>query len=180
MRIIGGKYRGKKLFSPEGKAVRPTSDRAREAIFNILYSHIDAAYEDLNLADIFAGTGAFGLEAISRGFKSVTFVDLDTKNVVRNAKMFAAEQQKINIIKANAENLPKVRQHFDMVFMDAPYAKGLTEKVLTQLIEKDWLNENGVCIVEIRHDEKIDIPDIFEITDERIYGLARILFLRKK
>ena len=180
MRIIGGKYRGKKLFSPEGKAVRPTSDRAREAIFNILYSHIDAAYEDLNLADIFAGTGAFGLEAISRGFKSVTFVDLDTKNVVRNAKMFAAEQQKINIIKANAENLPRVRQHFDMVFMDAPYAKGLTDKVLTQLIEKDWLNENGVCIVEIRHDEKIDIPDIFEITDERIYGLSRILFLRKK
>ena len=94
--------------------------------------------------------------------------------------MFAAEQQKINIIKANAENLPRVRQHFDMVFMDAPYAKGLTDKVLAQLIEKDWLKEGAICIVEMRQDEKIDIPDIFEITDERIYGLARILFLRKK
>ena len=90
MRIIGGKYRSKKLLTPEVKDVRPTTDRAREAIFNILYSHINEPYENMDMADIFAGTGAFGLEALSRGFKSATFVDIDTKAVERNAKMFVA------------------------------------------------------------------------------------------
>lgn len=180
MRIIGGKYRGKKLWSPEGKSVRPTADRAREAVFNILYSHLGEAYENLDMADIFAGTGAFGLEAISRGFKSATLVDMDIKNAERNAKMFAAEQDKLHLMRANAENLPRVRQKFHLVFMDAPYAKGLSDKVLRQLIDKGWLHDGAVCIVEIRHDEKIDVPEEFELVDSRIYGLAKILFLSKK
>jgi 16S rRNA (guanine966-N2)-methyltransferase len=180
MRIIGGKYRGKKLWSPEGKAVRPTADRAREAVFNILYSHLGEAYENFDMADIFAGTGAFGLEAISRGFKSATLVDIDIKNAERNAKMFTAEQSKIYLLRASAENLPRLRRKFHLVFMDAPYNKGLTDKVLVQLIAKDWLHDGAVCIVEIRNDEKIVIPEEFEVVDSRVYGLARILFLSKK
>ena len=165
MRIIGGKYRGKKLWAPVGKDVRPTAERAREAVFNILYSHLNTE---------------FGLEAISRGFKSVTFVDKDVTAVTRNAKMFPAEQEKINIIKADALNLPRLRRRFDMVFMDAPYAKGLTEQVLAQVVAKQWLAENAICIAEVRSDEKIVIPDTLELIDERLYGLARILFLREK
>jgi len=180
MRIIGGKYRGKKLWAPVGKDVRPTAERAREAVFNILYSHLNTEYASLSVADIFAGTGAFGLEAISRGFKSVTFVDKDVTAVTRNAKMFPAEQEKINIIKADALNLPRLRRRFDMVFMDAPYAKGLTEQVLVQVVAKQWLAENAICIAEVRSDEKIVIPDTLELIDERLYGLARILFLREK
>ena len=180
MRIIGGKYRGKKLWSPEGKTVRPTADRAREAVFNILYSHLGEVYENLDMADIFAGTGAFGLEAISRGFRSVTLVDINIKNAERNAKMFGQEQDKIHLLRANAENLPRLQRKFHLIFMDAPYAKGLTEKVLSQLIIKDWLHDGAVCIVEIRNDEKIVVPEEFDVVDARVYGLARILFLSKK
>ena len=171
MRIVAGQYRGKKLWTPEGKEVRPTSERAREAIFNILNSH---------LADIFAGTGAFGLEALSRGAASVTLVDKDTSLAAKNAKMFVKEQAKIKLIKADALNLPHLRDKFNMVFMDAPYAKGLTEEVLKQLLEKDWLEPNSLCIVEIKKDEHIDIPQKYELLDERVYGLARILFLDPK
>ena len=180
MRIIGGKYRGKKLWSPEGKSVRPTADRAREAVFNILYSHLGEAYENLDMADIFAGTGAFGLEAISRGFKSATLVDINIKNAERNAKMFPAEQDKIHLVRADAENLPRLKRKFHLVFMDAPYNKGLSDVVLVQLISKDWLHDGAVCIVEIRNDEKIVVPEELEVVDSRVYGLARILFLSKK
>jgi len=180
MRIIGGKYRGKKLWTPEGKSVRPTAERAREAIFNILYSHLGDAFADLDMADIFAGTGAFALEALSRGFKSVTLVDINTKTLERNAKMFTSEQEKISIIKANAENLPCLRKQFDLIFMDAPYARGLTSKVLGQLLVKNWLKDNALCIAEVRNNEEIEIPDDFDLVDSRIYGLAKVLFLQKK
>lgn len=180
MRIIGGKYRGKKLWAPEGKKVRPTAERAREAIFNILFSHLDEAYENLDMADVFAGTGAFGLEALSRGFKSATFVDMDTKTVERNAKMFAAEQAKIKIIRANAVNLPRLYEKFQLVFIDAPYAQGLSEKVLAELVVKNWLDERALCIVETRADELITWPAQFELVDKRVYGLAQILFLQYK
>lgn len=180
MRIVGGKYRGKKLWAPDGKNVRPTSERAREAIFNILYSHLGGEYENLSLLDVFAGTGAFGLEAISRGFKQVTFVDTDITAVAKNIKMFTAESENLNVIKADATHLPKARKKYDMVFADAPYSLGLTPKALQQLAKQGWLKEKALCIVEIRQDEKWLLPEEFELIDERIYGLARVLFLRFK
>lgn len=180
MRIVGGKYRGKKLWSPEGKNVRPTSERAREALFNILYSHIGGDYSDMSLLDVFAGTGAFGLEAVSRGFKEVTFIDIDTVPLQKNVKMFTAESSKLNVIRADATRMPKARKTYDIVFMDAPYALGLTQKALQQLIVQGWLKEQTLCIVEVRHDEELVLPECFELLDERIYGLAKVLFLRQK
>ncbi len=178
MRIVGGKYRGKKLWTPEGKEVRPTSERAREAIFNILYSKLGGDYADLNLLDIFCGTGAFGFEALSRGFGYVTFADIDTVPVNKNAKLFAAEKERFDIIKTDATRLPRARRKYDMVFMDAPYAKGLTEQTLAQLLMQDWLSKQAICIVEVRNDERFLLPEVFKLLDERIYGLARVLFLR--
>ena len=180
MRIVAGQYRGKKLWTPEGKEVRPTSERAREAIFNILNSHLGSDYSAVRLADIFAGTGAFGLEALSRGAAMVTLVDKDASLAAKNAKMFFKEQAIIMLVKADALNLPRLHYKFNMVFMDAPYSKGLTEVVLKQLIEKDWFEQNSLCIVEIKKDEHIDIPQEYELLDERVYGLARILFLEPK
>ena len=180
MRIIAGKYRGKKLFSPENKDVRPTSDRARESIFNILNSRFSADYSRYNLLDIYAGTGAFGFEALSRGVANVTFVDKNTENIQKNAKLFPNEQNKINILKADATNLSKINKTFNLIFMDAPYSQGLTEKTLQQLIQKDWLSENALCIVETQKNEEVIIPEEFEIIDERIYGIAKILFICKK
>lgn len=180
MRIVGGKYRGKKLWAPEGKNVRPTSERTREAIFNILYSNFNGEYDNLSLLDVFAGTGAFGLEAISRGFKQVAFVDIDTTAVLKNIKMFTQESEKISVLKADATRLSKARQKFDMVFMDAPYALDLTQKTLQRLRTQEWLKENALCIAEIRKDENWVLPEDFELIDERIYGLAKVLFLKLK
>ena len=177
MRIVGGKYRGKKLWAPEGKNVRPTSERAREAIFNILYSHLGGDYTNMALADIFCGTGAFGFEALSRGFSQITFVDLDTIPVQKNAELFSKEKDKFSIMRADASRLPQARKKFDIVFMDAPYAKGLSEKALQQLVKQKWLKENCLCIVEIRDDEVWQISEEFKLIDERQYGLARVLFL---
>lgn len=180
MRIVAGKYRGKKLRTPEGKEVRPTSERAREAVFNILNSRFGSDYSDIRLADIFAGTGAFGLEAISRGAAAVVLVDKDITLAAKNAKMFDKEQDKIKVLRADALNLPRMYAKFNMVYTDAPYAQGLTEEVLRQLIAKEWLAENALCIVEIRQDEHIDIPSEYDVIDERVYGLARLLFLEYK
>lgn len=180
MRIVGGKYRGKKLWAPEGKNVRPTSERAREAVFNILYSRLGGKYEDFCLLDVFAGTGAFGLEAMSRGFKQVTFVDIDTIPVLKNIKMFPQESAKLSVIKGDATRLSRARQKYDIVFMDAPYALDLTQKVLLQLLNQGWLKENTLCIAEIRQDENWEIPPEFELADERSYGLAKVLFLKIK
>lgn len=180
MRIVAGQYRGKKLWTPEGKNVRPTSERAREAIFNILNSHLGSDYSSIRLADIFTGTGAFGLEAISRGAQFVALVDKDISLAQKNAKMFSKEQDKIKIIKANALNLPRVSTKFNLVYMDAPYAQGLTEEVLKQLLIKNWLSENSLCIVEIRQDEQLNIPPEYQVLDERVYGLAKIIFLDPK
>jgi len=178
MRIVAGKYRGKKLFSPKNDNVRPTSERAREALFNILNSRLGGDYSDFDLLDIFAGTGAFGFEGLSRGMRSVTFVDINTELVKKNAAMFAGEKEKIKIIQSDAANLPRTVKKYNFVFSDAPYDKGLSEKALSELVKKSWLAEGAICIIEVRHSEQIVIPDGFEQFDERIYGQAKVVFLK--
>ena len=96
----------------------------------------------------------------------------------KNAKLFAAEKERFNVIKADAMRLPQAYRKYDMVFMDAPYAKGQTEQALTQLLMQNWLGKQAVCIVEVRNDERFLLPEVFELLDERVYGLARVLFLR--
>ena len=96
MRIIGGKYRGKKLFSPVSENVRPTSDKAREALFNILRNRLGGNFTEYKLLDVFAGSGAFGLEALSQGFAKVGLVDIDTKDLHKNVKLFENEKAKID------------------------------------------------------------------------------------
>lgn len=178
MRIVAGQYRGKKLYSPEGKNVRPTSERAREAVFNILNSRYENGCANLRVADIFAGTGAFGFDALSRGAAGVVFVDKDTRLVQKNAGLFPKEREKIKIIRADAHFLPFAAEKFDIIYLDAPYAQNLTIPVLQQLTAKNWLKENTLCIAEIRCDEQFSLPDGFKLADKRTYGLARILFLQ--
>lgn len=180
MRIVGGKYRGKKLWAPLGNDVRPTSERAREAIFNILFSRTGGDYSNKSAADIFCGTGAFGFEALSRGFANVTFIDIDTVPVNKNAKLFPNEQDKIHIMKADATALSGKRRQYDLIFTDAPYAQGMSDKTLVRIMQNDWLKQGGYLIAEIRKDEQLKIPEELEYIDERVYGLARILFLQKK
>ncbi|MDD4556885.1 MAG: 16S rRNA (guanine(966)-N(2))-methyltransferase RsmD [Alphaproteobacteria bacterium] len=178
MRIIAGTYRGKKLFTPTNQEIRPTSDRARESIYNILNTQIGTDWEEVSLLDVCAGTGAFGLEAISRGVKEVCLIDVDTQLSTKNANLFAKEKAKIRILKANVLALPTASQVYDVVFLDAPYHKELSEKALKQLAEKGWLKPNALCVIEVEKKEDIELPEMFEKFDERRYGVAKIIFAK--
>lgn len=175
MRIIGGVYRGKKLLTPRDLNVRPTADRAREALFNILYSRL-GSLSACRVLDVFAGTGAFGLEALSRGASFVTFMDIHPDLVTKNAALFAAETSKIRIVRADATKCPSASEKYNLIFSDAPYAKNLSVPALTALAQKGWIEDNALCLVETRRDEDSDFPLFFEKTDERLYGLAKVCF----
>ena len=173
MRIIGGKYRGKKLFSPTSGEVRPTSDKAREALFNILRTRLGSDFHHLKLVDVFSGTGAFGLEAISQGFAKVTLIDKNIDNLQKNVKLFPAEQAKINIMRADVEKGFLLSEKYDVLFMDAPYHQGLTEKALESC--KPFLEGGALCMVEVAKDENIVLPKNYRLFDERRYGFAKVL-----
>ncbi|MDR1694133.1 MAG: 16S rRNA (guanine(966)-N(2))-methyltransferase RsmD [Lactobacillaceae bacterium] len=176
MRIIAGAYRGKNLNAPASNDVRPTSDRAREAVYNILTSKIDNDWENYSLLDVFAGTGAFGLEAISRGAKEVCLLDKDTALAAKNASLFPKEQSKIKIVKADALNLPVSHSKYDMVFLDAPYQRDMSAKALEELKNKGWFQKGALCIIELEKKEDFILPANFEEVDNRKYGIARFIF----
>ena len=173
MRIISGRYRGKKLLSPTSANVRPTSDKAREALFSILRSRLGNNFSDLKLLDVFAGSGAFGLEAISQGFKKVVLVDIDTRDVAKNVALLPQEQDKIELIKGDACTITNRGEKFDVMFMDAPYNKGLTEKALANL--SGWLQKGALCLIEVEKKESCNLPEEYRQIDERRYGLAKVI-----
>lgn len=178
MRIISGTYRGKKLYSPDSDKVRPTSDRAREAIFNILNSMLENTWQEYTLLDVFSGTGAFALEALSRGAKQVCLVDIDTSSLMKNVSLFPQEKNRIKIIRNDIKKLSSSSDEYDILFMDAPYNKGLSEVALQKLAENNWLKNNALCMVELEKTEQISIPSCYKFINERIYGLAKIIFLQ--
>ena len=173
MRIIGGKYRGKKLFSPTSGEVRPTSDKARDALFSILRTRLGSDFYHLKLVDVFAGTGAFGLEAISQGFAKVTLVDKNIDNLQKNVKLFPAEQAKISIVKADVEKGFLLPEKYDVLFMDAPYHQGLTEQALERC--RSYIENGALCLIEVAKDEDVILPEGYHLVDERHYGIAKII-----
>ncbi|MBR1949152.1 MAG: 16S rRNA (guanine(966)-N(2))-methyltransferase RsmD [Alphaproteobacteria bacterium] len=173
MRIIGGKYRGKKLFSPTSENVRPTSDKAREALFNIMRNRLKDGFYSLKIIDVFSGSGAFALEALSQGFAKVVMVDIDVKDLQKNVKMFDAEKNKIEIVKADATKTLPLNEKFDVLFMDAPYNKGLTQKALLSVAQ--LLNNGALCMIELHKNEVCDFPENYHIIDERNYGVAKVV-----
>lgn len=178
MRIIGGQYRGKKLFSPTSDKVRPTSDKARESLFNILSSGLEQPWNQYCLLDVFSGSGAIGLEALSRGAATVTLIDADPAAAARNAKLFSAEQMRLKLLKADACNLPAADKAYDIVFLDAPYNLGLSEKALASLKQQKWLKNGSLIIVETAKEENLPLSREFLLTDTRCYGIAKFTFLR--
>jgi len=175
MRIISGIKRGKVLFTPKDERIRPTTDRAREALFSIITSKIGNDFKDLDILDIFSGTGAFGLEAASRGAKSVTFVDIDLRLTEKNAKLCGFKN--VSFIKHDARLLPPTIKKYDLIFMDAPYNLGLSEPTLENLIKQNYLAPDALIIVETAKDEALRLPQELEIIDERTYGAAKFRFL---
>jgi 16S rRNA (guanine966-N2)-methyltransferase len=186
MRIVAGRHRGRRLLAPPGETVRPTSDRAREALFNIL-SHGQLAAEGIPFAgvavlDAFAGTGALGLEALSRGAGEAAFIEQDREALTalrRNVAAFG-EDAHSRIVPGDATRPPRAPSAYALAFLDPPYRSGLAAAALTALDAAGWLTQDALAIVELAAREHLAPPSGFSLLDERVYGAARLLFLRRE
>ena len=181
MRIIGGKFRGKTLSSPSDDSIRPTSDRARESIFNILGSRLGPVLAGKRVLDLFAGTGALGLEALSRGAEHVTFVDTgaEARGLIRDhiQAFGAAGITKLLRRDATALGTPGTFGQFDLIFLDPPYNQGLGEKALAELATNGWIAPGATIVWEEAAEAEVTIPPGFELDDTREYGAAAVRFL---
>ena len=176
MRIIGGKWRGRVLDAPPGKLTRPTSDRTREALFSMLASRI-GSFEDLRVADLFAGSGALGFEALSRGAARACFVENDplaTAKIRLNADKLGAQ---IDLITSSALSLPQ-REGFDLVFADPPYMDGSGTQVVRSVVTANWLAHGGWMSVETAQGDDVD-PAGLVIDAIRKFGRSQITLLRR-
>lgn len=187
MRIISGKHKGRRIeLAKEAAAIiRPTSDFAREAIFNILthgkHGLNGHSFDGKEVLDVFCGTGAFGLEALSRGAAGVTFID-QSREAIANARYNAAKMQEgetADFLLADATKLPRARKAFSLVFLDPPYFSKMIAPALKSLHEGGWLSPDALLVVEHDAKETIDIPPAFTVIDERRYGRAVVNLLRQ-
>jgi len=180
LRIIAGSLKGKKLFSAPGKKVRPTADRLRESIFNILSFRVSEAV----VLDLFSGTGAFGIEALSRGARQAVFVEkarAALSVIKRNIQACALENQAQVIqwdIARNLNCLQRILLRYDLVFMDPPYNRDMIQMGLSNLSHSDCINPGGCIVVE--HSASEPIPENtgrFAVLDRRKYGKTLVTFL---
>jgi 16S rRNA (guanine966-N2)-methyltransferase len=181
VRIVAGKFRGKALLTPDDDSIRPTSDRARESIFNILVSRVGHDFTGLKVLDLFAGTGALGLEAMSRGAASVVFVDTgaDARGLIRdNIEAFGLGGV-AKLLRRDATDLGPAgtMSGINLAFLDPPYNKGLGELALTQLHAGHWLAPDATVVLEESRDATVTIPDGFTLDDRREYGAAAVHFI---
>ena len=183
MRIIGGKYRGKIIKVPSHRGTRPTADRTRETIFNILLHNPVFGPEiliDKAVLDVFAGTGALGLEAFSRGAKSVTFIENEREVaslLKSNIKAFNLPESSILVDDACHLDTRSLVP-FELVFLDPPYHQGFLLPSLEKLFTQGWLAKEAVVIIEMAKEESLLLPPFLSLLIERISGAAKILFCR--
>ncbi|ASD25560.1 16S rRNA (guanine(966)-N(2))-methyltransferase RsmD [Brevundimonas diminuta] len=185
MRIVAGQYRGRAIVTPEGQNTRPTSDRARQAIFNVLeHAPWAEGLHEARVIDLYAGSGALGFEALSRGAAFCLFVDTDdgARGAIRENMDAYGLFGRCRVHRRSATDLgPRpgsAGEAFTLAFLDPPYAKGLGEQTLARLLEGGWLAPGAIVVFERGSDEpEIDTPG-YERLDARDYGAARVLFLR--
>jgi len=178
-RIIAGKFRGRRLDVPAGNAVRPTTDRMRERVFSMLMHGRYPDMKEARVADLFAGTGALGLEALSRGASHITFVEKSPGSVAcikANIAALDAANETL-VMQKSTDALPAATKPYEFIFMDPPYHKGLVEPTLESLISANWLAKDGVIICELASDDALSLPTSLFIIDERSQGQQRVLFL---
>jgi 16S rRNA (guanine966-N2)-methyltransferase len=183
MRIAGGELRGRAIRTPAGEATRPTSDRARQAIFNILeHAAFSPGVDGARVLDLFAGSGAMGLEALSRGAASCLFVEQAEPALAAiraNLDAFGLGNR-ARSLRQDATRLARrldTEAPFDLAFLDPPYGKGLGETALMALHAGDWLADDAVAVLERGSGEgELALPG-FETLDKRRYGAATVLFL---
>lgn len=183
MRVVAGTLRGRPLASPSHEGLRPTSDRVREAAFNILQHGIDDFDIDgVRVLDLFAGTGAMGIEALSRGASYCLFVeqDADARGLIRqNVEAFGLTGV-TRIFRRDATTIgPAGRiDSFQLVFCDPPYGQGLGEKAIAAAIEGGWLADGAIVVLEERDGVAIALPEAVEMLDQRSWGKTQMAFAR--
>ena len=178
MRIIAGQFRGRLLQAPPGLATRPTADRVREALFSMLASRI-GSFEGLRVADLYAGSGALGLEALSRGAAHATLVENDPKAqaVIQANSTSLGMSDRVRIVSGSALALPR-SEPFDLILTDPPYAAGSGSAVVKAVVEAGWLATGGWMAVETARGDRVEPLD-FNVELERDFGRAKLTLLRR-
>lgn len=177
MRIIAGEWRGRKLIAPAGQMTRPTADRTRETLFSMLNSRL-GGFADLKVADLYAGSGALGYEALSRGAAEALFVETDRsaiKAIETNAASLGASTR-ISVRALSAANLP-TGQSFDLIFSDPPYAPGSGTAAVEAVAKAGWLGHGGWMAVETHKGDQVAAPEGWTVNAERDVGRARVTLL---
>jgi 16S rRNA (guanine966-N2)-methyltransferase len=184
MRIVGGQHRGRALAGPKSQAIRPTADRLRESVFNILAHGYGDPVSGARVLDLFAGTGALGLEALSRGAEFVLFVDdgAEARALLRENTTTLGAGGATRIFRRDATTLGPVHpvEPFTLAFLDPPYGKGLAEQALVSAREGGWLTGAALIVVEEAVASEFKPPDGFEEIERRAYDDTEFVFLRIK
>ncbi len=184
MRIIAGKHKGTIIYLPQNNITRPLKDRARESIFNLLThsNKISFRFEKANVLDLYAGTGSFGLECLSRRARSVCFVE----NTIDAIKILEKNIKKLKV-KKNAdiffddvfnlfEKKGVFKLKFDLIFCDPPFVDLNMEKLIYLIFNRNILRKDGIIIFHRNKNTKEELPNFFKIIDERIYGISKVMF----
>jgi 16S rRNA (guanine966-N2)-methyltransferase len=178
MRIVAGEWRGRKLVAPKGEATRPTADRARETLFNMLNSRL-GSFEDLRIADLFAGSGALGLEALSRGAAHVLFVEQDRAALDAIRANIAAldARARTHVEAGSVMSLRASAQPYDLILLDPPYHTGAGAVALDRLLRLGWIGSESWIALETSAKEKIEIGGLV-VESERVVGKGKLTLLR--
>jgi 16S rRNA (guanine966-N2)-methyltransferase len=181
MRVVGGELKGRNIVAPASSDIRPTADRLRESVFNILVHAYDDPFQDARVLDLFAGTGALGIEAISRGAVFTLFVDngAEARALLRNNVEALALGGVTKVYRRDATDLGPAHpmEPFSLVFLDPPYGKGLAEKALASLRDGGWLKPKALLVVEDAKSAAFVTPDGYEELERRAYDDTEFVFL---
>ena len=183
MRIIAGDWRGRRIHAPLTDSTRPTSDRTRETIFNIIHHRLRLAhqtFQDHSVLDVFAGTGAMGLEALSRGASYATFIERESaalKTLHLSIRDFKTES-KTQVIGCDIAHLRSSHQKFSLIFIDPPYDKNLILSTLKILQKGCWFQDQALILCETGPYERFDFPGAYQILEDRQFKHCRIFLLQ--
>jgi 16S rRNA (guanine966-N2)-methyltransferase len=182
MRVVGGRLRGRNIASPSSNDIRPTQDRLRESLFNILMHAYENPIEGTRVLDLFAGTGALGIEAISRGAAFALFIDngAEARALLRNNVEALGLGGVTKVFRRDATNLGPAYpvEPFSLVFLDPPYGRGLSDKSLASLREGGWLTPDALVIAEESMAAALKAPEGYEELERRAYDDTEFVFLR--
>jgi len=183
LRIVAGRHRGRRLAAPEGLATRPTAERVRQAMFDMLWHAPWAgreAVEGARVLDAFAGTGALGLEALSRGAAQASFIEPDRAALAALRRNVATlgEEERARVIPGDATRPPPAAAPCSLLLLDPPYGKELVPRALAALEAAGWIAPGALAVAEVAKADPLEVPG-FELVAERAHGAARLVFLRR-